>query len=64
MTFCCPRPSAASTEGTRDPPAETRIPDAVVGPGPIGRTTAPQRLACGTVPPDAARPGRRQGCRG
>ncbi len=42
MTSCCSRPAAASTDATRDPAAETRLPVAIIGAGPIGLAAAAQ----------------------
>ncbi|MBR0670040.1 NAD(P)-binding domain-containing protein [Roseomonas soli] len=50
MTSCCSRPAAASTDATRDPAAEARLPVAIIGAGPIGLAAAAQLLARGIEP--------------
>ncbi|WP_255569462.1 NAD(P)-binding domain-containing protein [Neoroseomonas alba] len=50
MTSCCSRPEAASTDATRGPAAEARLPVAIIGAGPIGLAAAAQLLARGVEP--------------
>ncbi len=50
MTSFCSRPTAAWTDATHDPAAETRLPVAIIGAGPIGLAAAAQLLARGIEP--------------
>ena len=50
MTSCCSRPTAASTDATQISAAETRLPVAIIGAGPIGLAAAAQLLARGIEP--------------
>jgi thioredoxin reductase len=50
MTSCCSRPATASTDASRDPAVETRLPVAIVGAGPVGLAAAAQLLARGIEP--------------